>query len=93
MCSFNCLINLDVGIYIQIKTRFSVVGLCYSYRLAVEHVFSQTFSSLHGNIEKYLSVECRLTKWQSLFGLSLVLSVNSRSCGRFGVVVPRAQQS
>lgn len=70
-----------------------MVGLCYSYRLVVEHVFTQTFSSLHRNIEKYLSVECRLAKWQSLFGLSLVLSLKSRSCGRFGVVVPRARQS
>lgn len=84
-----------MGIYIQIKTRFSVVGLCYGYRLVVEHVFTQTLSSLRRNIEQYLSVECRMTKWQGPFGLSLVLSVGSRSCGRFGVVIEgvRAQQS
>lgn len=78
MYSFNCLINLDVGIYIQIKAQFTVVGLSYGYRLLVEHVFILTFGFLNRNANKCLSAECRLSAWQYRFELILILSVNTR---------------
>lgn len=59
------------------------------------NMFLLKLSAPYTGILNNTCLYCRMTKWQGQFGLSLALSVGSRSCGRFGVVIEgvRAQQS